>query len=164
MSTNRRSFLGRMAVLPTVAGLASLPKVANAREEMSAQERMKFHLKEFQKAAEEFDPRIISWRTIDKPHGGNSRCAFHMEATRRLCPYSGDGYYYADNHMWCPKVYVELTPDIVDGERFFVVTDDIELLTRQAEAFGRKIPDPAKPPRRWVIESVLDANIYMKDA
>ncbi|MDC7694824.1 hypothetical protein PQU94_11085 [Asticcacaulis sp. DXS10W] len=114
---HRRSFLFAAPAL----GVAIAPQIAqSAAPALSASDRARYHLSEFQKAMQEADTSIACWEVIDRPHGGADQLAFIMQAHRVTDRYSGPGLYAVNKRSlspqapatrgdWSPRVWVEDT-------------------------------------------------------
>lgn len=140
-SLTRRQSLGLLAgatIPPTAA-------VAVAAVTTSAEERLAYHLAEFQKAAQELDPAIDTWGIV-RPDGDGSRRGIKIVSYRRTGEYLGDGIYeYAEPSLTgvVSSYEVRLRPDLFDGERAFDVANAMERRvlteTRLRTFIGRKI-------------------------
>lgn len=101
------------------AAVASTPVLAR---EVSAQERYDYHLAEFKRAAEELDPMIGRWRLMQPDGPGEPIRLYAHRVTGR---YEGDGIYESgkETALGDRVLYrVELTNDIIDGKRTFMVS------------------------------------------
>src|SRR5438874_548831 len=116
----RRKLLASAA---SAAPLLALPAVAfAAAQAQTPTERMAYHLAEFQKAAQEADPRIDGW-TVDGlvDRRPDMRCALSISAFRWLSKFDGDGWYLirtSDESDPRPH-HASLDHREIDGQRSF---------------------------------------------
>ncbi len=117
---NRRDLIKGLpaaALLPTA--LVATPSAAH---ELSAKERYDYHLAEFQRAAEELDPMIGRWNLMQPDGPGEPIRLYAHRVTGR---YEGDGIYESGQETALGgRIHyrVELTNDIIDGKRTFMVS------------------------------------------
>jgi len=120
----RRLFLRSVPPSLVLAGSSiAAPIAADAAEPMTAEERYRYHLDEFKRAAEELDPRIGSWNAA-KAADDDLNCAIAITAFRVTGRYAGDGLYEGGSQNWNgtrTKYSVRLLDYRTNGKRMFEV-------------------------------------------
>ncbi|WP_127143174.1 hypothetical protein [Pelagibacterium montanilacus] len=116
----------RRDILKALPGAALTPVAlsapAAADEVMTAYERLKYHLAEFKRAAEELDPMLVRWRLNLPERPGDPMLLVGNRVTGR---YEGDGIYESGHETALgARIHyrVELTNEVIDGYRTFIVS------------------------------------------